>query len=189
MPGRKFGHPVSEETRRKLSSVLTGRKNGPPSKETRDKISAAHKGKPKPSLLGHPVSDETRRKISEANKGNQTNLGRHHSQETRRKLSEIARSRGENHNFFVDGHGDERRDERFSSRTQLEYRLWRESVFQRDNFMCQKCGVRGGELHADHILSWKNHKDKRLDIGNGRTMCATCHRQTPTWGTRLNGVD
>lgn len=187
--GAQSGHPVSEETRKKLSVALTGRKNGPPIQETRDKISSSQKGKPKPYLLGHLVSAETRRKISERLSGNQNSIGHRHSVEERRKMSEIAKARGNKHNFFIDGHGDERRDERAASQTQLEYRLWRNAVFQRDNFVCQICGVRGGRLQADHVLSWKNHQDKRFDVSNGRTLCVSCHQQTPTWGNRLNEVD
>ena len=50
------------------------------SAETRQKLSAAKKGK-------HP-STETRQKMSEAKKGNQNTLGRHCSEETRQKMSD-----------------------------------------------------------------------------------------------------
>ena len=53
-----------------------GKKNGPPSEETRIKISEAKKGK-----RPHPMTEETRRKIGASSKG------RVNSPETRRKLS------------------------------------------------------------------------------------------------------
>ena len=186
-PGRKVGHEVTQETRDKIAQALAGRKNGPPSPETRAKISQAKKGKPHPELVGRPVSDETRKKMRAAHLGNKHCLGHHHTEETRRKLSEIAKARGTKHNFYVDGDGDTRRKERQASRLQLETRLWREAVFVRDDYTCQICGVRGSvKLNADHSQPWKNHPELRFDVNNGRTLCVTCHRKTPTFGSKLN---
>lgn len=57
-----------------------------------------------------------------------------------------------------------------------EYRFWRESVFKRDNFECQRCGDdRGGNLNAHHLDGWDKHPEKRLDIDNGITLCEDCH--------------
>lgn len=39
-------------------------------------------------------------------------------------------------------------------RTSSEYKIWREVVFKRDDWTCQKCHIRGECLHADHILPW-----------------------------------
>lgn len=74
-------------------------------------------------------------------------------------------------------------------RTSAAYSEWRESVFRRDNWTCVKCGARscaGGpvELHADHELPLSERPDLALDITNGRTLCAPCHRSTDTWGVK-----
>ena len=49
-------------------------------------------------------------------------------------------------------------------RHSLEYRLWRESVFKRDNFICKFCGKRGGKLHADHIKAFSLFPELRFAI-------------------------
>jgi len=60
------------------------------------------------------------------------------------------------------------------ARVSNDLRKWRESVFKRDNFLCQTCG-NGGKLHAHHIKSFSEFPDLRLDILNGITLCIKCH--------------
>src|SRR3990167_3583081 len=62
----------------------------------------------------------------------------------------------------------------------IEFRLWREAVFARDNWTCQKCEIRGGTLHADHIKQFAHHPELRFAIDNGRTLCKSCHYKEPT---------
>lgn len=69
-----------------------------------------------------------------------------------------------------------------AARKTLEYRLWREAVFKRDNYTCIWCGQIGGKLNADHIKPFCAYEESRLDIDNGRTLCVDCHRKTDTWG-------
>lgn len=57
----RMGHIVTEETRKKLSLALTGRKRGPRTEETKRKLSLAHTGK--------KVSDATRKKQSKIRTG------------------------------------------------------------------------------------------------------------------------
>lgn len=70
-----------------------------------------------------------------------------------------------------------------------ELRQWRNLVFRRDNYTCQICGARNGNgrrvvLNADHIKSFVNFPELRLDIDNGRTLCIDCHRKTDNYGGR-----
>ena len=70
-------------------------------------------------------------------------------------------------------------------RSQREYKDWRKSVFERDNYTCQSCYKRGGEMQADHIKQFAYHPELRLDLNNGRTLCLDCHRKTETFGRSL----
>lgn len=67
-------------------------------------------------------------------------------------------------------------------RGSIEMREWRAHVFNRDDYTCQACGQRGGDLHADHELPFALYPELRFEILNGRTLCIECHRKTPTYG-------
>ncbi|MCK9371085.1 HNH endonuclease [Candidatus Dojkabacteria bacterium] len=60
-------------------------------------------------------------------------------------------------------------------RINVAYKKWRKAVFERDDYTCQICGKRGGELNADHIRSFADYPSLRYDIFNGQTMCRSCH--------------
>lgn len=79
---------------------------------------------------------------------------------------------GENHGMWKGGVSTER--ERFMQTK--EYKDWRMSVFERDNFTCQKCGQVGYDLNAHHIKNYADNEDCRTDIDNGTTLCEECHR-------------
>lgn len=85
-------------------------------------------------------------------------------------------------------------------RSSEPYKKWRISVFIRDKYICQFCGVKSGigckvYLIVDHIIPFskivkeekvENYEDyincSRLwDISNGRTLCDNCHRKTDTF--------
>ena len=68
--------------------------------------------------------------------------------------------------------------------TTLEYKIWRRGVFERDNYACIWCGLRGGRLVADHIKPWALFPELRFALDNGRTLCETCHKKTDTYGAK-----
>ena len=65
----------------------------------------------------------------------------------------------------------------FKIRHSLEYKLWREAVFKRDNYTCIWCGESGGRLEADHIQEFSIYPELRFAIDNGRTLCKPCHKK------------
>lgn len=84
------------------------------------------------------------------------------------------RMRGENNHFWkggINGQNDTLRHRR-------EYKEWRTSVYERDNYTCQCCGARGTELNAHHINSFADYPELRYDVNNGITMCTKCHDST-----------
>lgn len=86
---------------------------------------------------------------------------------------------GENSKLWRGG-----RDETTKIRRSLEYRLWREAVFARDNWTCKECSARSKKgkaviIEAHHIKPFATHKHLRLDINNGITLCRKCHSKKP----------
>jgi 5-methylcytosine-specific restriction endonuclease McrA len=81
-------------------------------------------------------------------------------------------------------------------RNSKKYFDWRLKVFERDKFVCQKCGVRSGYLHAHHrkplveiieklkieyplfdLFDIAMISKELWDIENGVTLCESCHRE------------
>jgi 5-methylcytosine-specific restriction endonuclease McrA len=60
-------------------------------------------------------------------------------------------------------------------RHSYEYRAWRKSVYERDDYTCQICGTRGGKLNGHHIKIISLYPEHGLDVGNGITLCRECH--------------
>lgn len=57
------------------------------------------------------------------------------------------------------------------------YKEWRNSVYKRDNYICQCCGYdKGRKLNAHHLDGYEWCKEKRTDIQNGVTLCEDCHK-------------
>jgi endogenous inhibitor of DNA gyrase (YacG/DUF329 family) len=71
----------------------------------------------------------------------------------------------------------------------VEYQTWRKSVMRRDNFTCVLCGDnKGGNLEADHIKPRMLYPELTFDLSNGRTLCKTCHKATPTHGQKVRNL-
>jgi hypothetical protein len=148
---------------------------------------------------GRVVSDETRLRMSASLKGRKVwNKGIPLSQEAKQKMiakklgkpswnkgkkltpEHIANISGENHHNWQGG----KTPEKLKVRNSIKYRDWRTAVFERDNYTCQECGIRGGILNADHIKPFSLFPELRFDVDNGRTLCVPCHKKTVTYGGR-----
>ena len=72
-------------------------------------------------------------------------------------------------------------------------------VFKRDDYTCQICGERGGQIHVDHIQPWAEYVELRFDINNCRTVCMSCHykitfgkpkpKSVKAWGHNLKQIE
>ena len=67
-------------------------------------------------------------------------------------------------------------------RHSLKYKIWRTQVYERDNWTCQTCGKRGGDLEAHHIKPFSLFPELRFDVNNGVTLCEDCHQLTESYG-------
>jgi len=109
---------------------------------------------------GRKASEETRRKISEANKGEKSGNWKGGITPVNSKI-----------------------------KSGLEYRLWRERVFQGDNYTCWICNARTYkglghrvELHPHHLKSFSEYPKLRFEVSNGLTLCRFCHKTYTNWG-------
>lgn len=154
--GKKF----SDEHKRKIGLAGLGKKWTP---EQRERINESrkryiytdeHRKNNSIAQKGKVLSDETKKKISDGLKGK--NLG-----EKRWNW---------NGGISRDKHGTP------------ENMQWRSDVFQRDNWTCQTCGLRGCYLEAHHIKSWAKYPELRYELNNGVTLCKDCHKLTDSYG-------
>lgn len=120
-----------------------------------------------------PYSEEWKRKISIGKKKNPTRywLGR----------TDKKGVKGDKNSFWKGGITPIL----IKIRQSKEYKLWRKSVWERDNFTCIWCGTKEN-IQADHIKPFSLFPELRFSIDNGRTLCLTCHRTTSTYGGRIN---
>ena len=92
--------------------------------------------------------------------------------ETRKELGYTWIKSGEEHASW---NHNLTKEERENKRDFLEYKDWRNSVYQRDNYTCQCCGDMGNKLNVHHLDGYNWCEEKRIDINNGVTLCEDCH--------------
>ena len=65
--------------------------------------------------------------------------------------------------------------EQHMARNNTYYKEWKKKVFERDDYTCQCCGKRGGNLNAHHLYNFAEYEDLRYNVENGITFCEKCH--------------
>jgi hypothetical protein len=169
--GQNFGRICSEETRTKIGKAnAIANKGKHPTDETRKKLSDSQMGHVGYNK-GVPVSDETKQKLSNALKGRSTRgSGWHWSEEYRRNKALM--QKGEKSHLWKGGLTEKNK----AIRNSVDFALWREEVFKRDNWTCQDCKKRdGSELHPHHIKRFSEYPELRFVVENGVTLCRKCH--------------
>ena len=68
-------------------------------------------------------------------------------------------------------------EDRERGRNEKMAKAWRESVYLHNNYTCQGCGQRGGDLNAHHVIPYAEDKRLRYVPSNGITLCVKCHRE------------
>lgn len=71
-----------------------------------------------------------------------------------------------------------------------QYKEWRKKVFERDNYICQDCGICSGNgkatyLTAHHIKSFAKHPELKFEVSNGVTLCEECHCKVDKYRARF----
>jgi 5-methylcytosine-specific restriction endonuclease McrA len=197
----KKGHIPSEETKLKIKETF--KINGYPrcgkkhSEKTKEKI--------RNSLKGKHLSEETKQKLSKAGKGRKltaehkrkigiAHKGKKLSEKERKRLSDLGKTRTGSKNACWRG-GITKQS--LLVRGSFKYIEWKQNVFIRDKFTCQKCGDnRGKNLNAHHIIPFSELiKEAQFcmplfdlyqacmsynplwNIDNGITLCKLCHQK------------
>lgn len=137
---------------------------------------------------------ERRDKKSEYMKGKQTALNKRWKMSYKVVKDKLA---GKNHPNWQGG----KTSLILKLRNSYEYNIWRNSVYNRDNYTCKHCGDNsGGNLNAHHIIPFSDIiKEFKIttfeeglsckllwEVNNGLTLCEDCHKKTDSYLTKKN---
>ena len=171
----KKGEKMSEETKQKIRLSNLGKKHNVSEDGLiviRRNLSKGHGWN-----KGKPNTPEWNEKVRQAN------IGKKYGLSTRLKHRE--RWLGSKNPNYIDGTSKESGIHYFD----LQWKLWREAVYKRDNWTCQNCLKHTHDLEPHHIKGWAQYPELRYEISNGLTLCKECHKLTDNYmgkGKRKN---
>lgn len=175
---KKHLNGVTEEEKTRLAAIRPSRTGQTHSEDTKTKISKSH--------LGKVMSENSRKRMSEARMGRYSGKKHPLYGQSRKDM------KGEKNPNWNGGTTALNKQIRAS----IPYKQWRQSCFERDGYICQFCGQKGGSLQVDHITTYASliarNEIKTIEmatncqelwnVGNGRTLCVDCHKKTETYG-------
>lgn len=185
---------ISKETKNKISIALTGIKR---SAETKRKMSESKLGNK--YCLGHKKSKEAKQKIGLSKIGNSNTKGQKRSkeqilkmkiakqnmsEETKRKMSESQKNMSEEtrlkHRLSNLGHKCNFWKGGITPKTKLRLNIkeWKRTaklIRNRDNYICQNCGIRETKLDVHHKIPFYLTQDNSSE--NLITLCKSCHQK------------
>lgn len=172
--GFQKGHPdFAKERRKELGLKPPSQKGLKRNKETIIKLRESHKG--------IRQSEKTKKKRSKLMMGNKNALGYKLTDKQLKNRKGIIpwnknkkSLQSKEHHWNWQGGINPEND---TIRKSIDSRLWREAVFARDNWTCQKYGIKGGKLMAHHIQNFAQYPELRFAIDNGITLSDKAHRE------------
>ncbi len=176
------GHIVSEEMRLKISLSKKGKisnfKGKKHTEEAKEKIKLAHFGKKPNNAL----------EIWKEKGGQPWNKGLkgiHLSPKTEFKKND-KRITKENNSNWRGGISDINSIIRRSK----EYAEWRNSIYARDNYICQHCGKKcqANNIIAHHLYYFSKVPELRFSLENGITLCRSCHFKLHQKNKSIDGI-
>ena len=132
-----------------------------------------YKDKNKPKIFKPKLSIETKLKIKKSL------LNTYKSEIVRNKLSRIMKikaCRGEKHIWWKNG-SSQKYGYLWNLRRSTNFKNWRNKVFKRDNWTCQKYKSKGGQLEPHHIKNFSEYPKLRFKVSNGMTLSKKAHRE------------
>ena len=160
-----FNRPHTTESKRKISKKLKKIGHKPPLSKY---------------WLGKKLSKKTRKKMSLSLKGRRAwnkGLKNIYSKEAIEKMRTFKTGKVGKESTGWRGGRMEKYSDNERIRKSIEFRLWRESVFARDNWTCQKYGIKGGKLNPHHINNFADYPELRTSIENGITLSEKAHKE------------
>ncbi len=52
---------------------------------------------------------------------------------------------------------------------------WKIAVREKDDYTCQRCGIKEKYIHTHHVATRSRRPDLKHDVSNGKCLCNSCH--------------